>query len=201
MYNQRITMKNKRGFTLIELLVVISIIGLISTIVLASLAEARGEAQKSAMVQDLKQLQLAFEIYKSQNGYYPYENDMYQEYDYNEAGPEVTNVHGMTDLLAYDINITGLDGNDYFQEALSPKYIPKIPMPIILGLEGSYYNSIDFYNDTNIRESGWWTNYDCAGKPITGYLVLFAESTSYNFNLPKLNYNGDPYRLPILLHW
>ena len=37
--------KNDKGFTLIELLVVISIIGVLSSVVLTSLAEARGRAR------------------------------------------------------------------------------------------------------------------------------------------------------------
>ena len=56
-------MKNSnRGFTLIELLVVISIIGLLSSVVLASLSAARGKARDSARIQAIKQIQLALEL-------------------------------------------------------------------------------------------------------------------------------------------
>jgi prepilin-type N-terminal cleavage/methylation domain-containing protein len=52
-----------RGFTLIELLVVIAIIGILSSIVLASLNTARQKSRDAKRVSDIRQLQLAFELY------------------------------------------------------------------------------------------------------------------------------------------
>lgn len=61
----------KRGFTLIELLVVISIIGLLSSVVLASLNTARIKARDTSRLSALHQLQTALELYHSQYGQYP----------------------------------------------------------------------------------------------------------------------------------
>ncbi|PIS13297.1 MAG: prepilin-type cleavage/methylation domain-containing protein, partial [Candidatus Tagabacteria bacterium CG09_land_8_20_14_0_10_41_14] len=55
--------KNKKGFTLIELLVVIAIIGILSSVVLASLNSARKKARDARRVADIKQIQLALEMY------------------------------------------------------------------------------------------------------------------------------------------
>ena len=55
--------KNKRGFTLIELLVVIAIIGVLASIVLASLNNARLKSRNARRITDIKQLQLALELY------------------------------------------------------------------------------------------------------------------------------------------
>ncbi len=60
----------RRGFTLIELLVVIAIIGILSAVVLASLNSARAKARDSRRIADLKQIQLANEMYFDSNGNY-----------------------------------------------------------------------------------------------------------------------------------
>ncbi|MCX6731493.1 MAG: prepilin-type N-terminal cleavage/methylation domain-containing protein [Candidatus Parcubacteria bacterium] len=70
-------MKNKikkSGFTLIELLVVIAIIGILSSVVLASLNSARMKARDARRIADLKQIQLALELFYDSNGYYPQSN-------------------------------------------------------------------------------------------------------------------------------
>lgn len=56
-----------RGFTLIELLVVIAIIGILSSVVLASLNGARKKGRDARRISDLKQIQLALEMYYDSN--------------------------------------------------------------------------------------------------------------------------------------
>ncbi|MEK7621655.1 MAG: prepilin-type N-terminal cleavage/methylation domain-containing protein [Patescibacteria group bacterium] len=63
--------RHHHGFTLIELLVVISIISLLSSIVFASLNQARVKARDSKRVQDLIQLRNALELYRADYGRYP----------------------------------------------------------------------------------------------------------------------------------
>ena len=66
-----------RGFTLIELLVVIAIIGLLSSVVLASLSSARSKGRDARRLADIKQLQVALELYYSENNEYaPTLNDL-----------------------------------------------------------------------------------------------------------------------------
>jgi len=60
-----------RGFTLIELLVVIAIIGILSSVVLASLNSARVKGRDARRISDVKQLQLALELYYDTNQSYP----------------------------------------------------------------------------------------------------------------------------------
>lgn len=60
-----------RGFTLIELLVVIAIIGILSSVVLASLNSARLKGRDARRISDIKQLQLALELYYDANQSYP----------------------------------------------------------------------------------------------------------------------------------
>ncbi len=61
----------KRGFTLIELLVVIAIIGVLASIVLASLDSSRKKGRDARRLADIKQLQLALELYYDQNNSFP----------------------------------------------------------------------------------------------------------------------------------
>lgn len=57
------TKQGKKGFTLIELLVVIAIIGVLASIVLASLNNARRKSRDARRITDIKQVQLALELY------------------------------------------------------------------------------------------------------------------------------------------
>jgi prepilin-type N-terminal cleavage/methylation domain-containing protein len=65
------TLEKDKGFTLIELLVVVSIIGLLSTIVLASLATARAKSRDAQRRALARQFQTALELYRLDNGTYP----------------------------------------------------------------------------------------------------------------------------------
>lgn len=106
------TTRSSRGFTLIELLVVIAIIGILSSVVLASLNSARAKGRDARRISDLKQLQLALELY----------------YDGNSTAPQtypVATTAGGTDIA------TALT-------ALAPTYISTIPDDPNAS-SGSYY--------------------------------------------------------------
>jgi len=62
-------MKNK-GFTLIELLVVVAIIGILATVVIASLGESRTRAKDAAILTEMNQLATAVELETGATGNY-----------------------------------------------------------------------------------------------------------------------------------
>lgn len=66
---------NKRGFTLIELLVVIAIIGILSTLSVIALNNARQKSRDARRVADMKQVQTALELYYNDESSYPAEVD------------------------------------------------------------------------------------------------------------------------------
>jgi len=69
-------MKKHHGFTLIELLVVISIIGVLTTLILANLSDARGRARDSQKKSELTQLKTALQLYYNDHQQYPATADM-----------------------------------------------------------------------------------------------------------------------------
>ncbi len=60
--------RKSKGFTLIELLVVVSIISLLSSVVLASVKDARMKARDARRLADLRQISNALQLYLLDNG-------------------------------------------------------------------------------------------------------------------------------------
>jgi len=64
-------MRHTKGFTLVELLVVIAIIGVLSTLAVVSLNNARQKSRDAKRVSDVKQVQTALELYFADSNSYP----------------------------------------------------------------------------------------------------------------------------------
>ncbi len=63
--------KHNKGFTLVELIVVISIIGILSSLLVANFMNVRYKTRDAVRKKDLNQIQLALEVYKNDAGNYP----------------------------------------------------------------------------------------------------------------------------------
>ncbi len=104
------------GLTLIELLVVLAIIGLLVTVVSAVFSESRAQTRDKIRMTSLKELQLAVEQYKAQNGVYPL------------RGCTVTDTTPTPQWTS-----PGTGDGDYYNECaqyivgLVPDYIPALP--------------------------------------------------------------------------
>lgn len=93
--------KNKKGgFTLIELLVVIAAISLLSSVVMASLGNARKKARDARRLMDMKQIQTAMELYYNQNNQYPGNTD-------NDNSGWDTGCHGVGDVFIQPLKTAG----------------------------------------------------------------------------------------------
>jgi type II secretion system protein G len=98
----------KNGFTLIELLVVIAIIGLLASIIFASLNKTRMKARNSRRLSDMRQIQLALELYYDEKGQYPIDD--------NDGGG-----------CGCDYSHLPSDNPDFI-DVLEPDYMPKVPL-------------------------------------------------------------------------
>lgn len=65
------TLNKHTGFTLVELLVVIAIIGILAAVIFAGFGDAKITAKNKALRTEMKEIQLAIELYKAQTGVYP----------------------------------------------------------------------------------------------------------------------------------
>jgi prepilin-type N-terminal cleavage/methylation domain-containing protein len=63
--------KKKKAFTLIELLVVIAIIGILATVSIIALSNARAKSRDAKRAGDIKQVQTALELFFNDQGRYP----------------------------------------------------------------------------------------------------------------------------------
>ncbi len=91
--------KTQKAFTLIELLVVIAIIGLLASITLVALNNARAKGKEAQRRANMKSVQTALELYYSDNNAYPstagsYWSDApsYGGYGYTGAGGYISNL-------------------------------------------------------------------------------------------------------------
>jgi len=67
--------KTKKAFTLIELLVVIAIIGILASVSIIALSNARAKSRDAKRAGDMKQVQTALELFFNDKGRYPTEQE------------------------------------------------------------------------------------------------------------------------------
>lgn len=70
--NKTLFLRDKRkGFTLIEILIVVAIIGILASVILASVTSSRARARDTKRISDIRQIRTALELYFGANGRYP----------------------------------------------------------------------------------------------------------------------------------
>lgn len=162
--NDMKTSFNNRGFTLIELLVVIAIIGLLASVVLASLNEARAKARDAQRISNVRQLQNVLYLYYDDNNFFP------PIATSGATGPGGWRVSYLPNFLA----------------PLTP-YLPQIPVdPINTGPPSSLFNARpdgSFYYSYYTYPSG--TPYGCDFSGPFAVLAIRAFETSGKANLQK----------------
>lgn len=119
--------KYRGGFTLIEMLVVIAIIGVLSAILYVSFGEAREQARNKAIRSELKEVQLAIELYRSQNGEYPAAQDMGRD-GCSESDVDTNTTYSFIKKgKNTDLSFDGCTSLRPFIDDLIPDYVGELP--------------------------------------------------------------------------
>jgi len=139
--------KTKKGFTLIELLVVIAIIGLLATIVLVSLNNARKKARDVKRMADLKQIQIALEMYYDDHGYYP------------------------PSACGWDCNgyRYSTNGNSWIPELVNENYVDVLPVDPVNNLTGPWISGHYSYSYGNVGRNTYGHCYDLTAQLETSH--------------------------------
>ncbi|MFW6209899.1 MAG: type II secretion system protein [Patescibacteria group bacterium] len=123
LYNRSIREKCG-GFTLIEVLVVITIIGILVAVIYGNFSSSRERTQNKSLVNELKEVQLALESYRAQQGNYPPANhpfllsfgaNCYYDSPGGVAGNQVVNTE------------CGNSSNAYIKYLLDEGFIDRLP--------------------------------------------------------------------------
>lgn len=133
--------RQKNGFTLIELLVTMSIIGMLSSIVISSVNRARISAQDTRRKTDLRQINLAINLFYNQYGRMPRNYNCNVSYcpggngNFGACDGPVPNVPGTdsTNLIIPAYNAS-------MQELVTAGFLPAIPHSPPGGPGYCYYN-------------------------------------------------------------
>lgn len=150
-------MNTSKAFTLIELLVVIAVIGILSSIVLASLTIARTKGEDASRISNVRAFKTALEMYANDNGGYPTSNG---------------SVNGDVPL------------NDAVLVAkLVPQYIAAIPQQLITDGDRYYTNGLTsgFSNNYDMRIYMKLTNSQCRTGTLPGNTGDWGIPTVCNF--------------------
>ncbi|MDO8572467.1 MAG: type II secretion system protein [bacterium] len=159
----------KGGFTLIELLVVISIIGILASIVLASMNQARAKARDAYILSTAKEFQKAFELYADNdpNNFYP---------------PGTADAPSVNPLVYYT-SIKGANTDSTFKNAIAPfmSTMPTLGMFSNSDKSGATmsrlsYSRLKNFFGGNLAAEGICTSQTTEGKCYV--LLLYTETTT-----------------------
>lgn len=137
--NMYYTQSTQRGFTLLELLVVIAIIGLLASIVLASLDTARSKARDAQRISTMREVRTAMELFYTEYGRYP------EAHDAGNFGQPDLDADG---ILAATVRSTNL--RDFYPgEPRDPLGVPASEYGYATLNNGSGYAILVYYENTS----------------------------------------------------
>jgi prepilin-type N-terminal cleavage/methylation domain-containing protein len=142
-------LNRERGFTLIELLVVIAIIGILASVVLASLNSARQKSRDARRISDVQQIKLGLELYFDQAGTYP-------SGGVSSGNPELeSELAGNNFMASFPEPPSGAGQDNYSYAPVNPSGGGQCTSYHLgASLENSEHNSLDNDSDEDSTSSG-----------------------------------------------
>ncbi|HEY0980157.1 MAG TPA: type II secretion system protein [Candidatus Paceibacterota bacterium] len=118
----------QKGFTLIELLVVIAVIGILASVIMASLNSARVKARDARRASDIDQIYKALFLYYDTYGCLPI------NYGGTTCGP-ATGTYAENDAGAWDYSS---QGGGFMQFLVTAGFMPSVPVDPVNNMTGDW---------------------------------------------------------------
>ncbi|MFA6295318.1 MAG: type II secretion system protein [Candidatus Paceibacterota bacterium] len=187
MKNKLYSSKNN-GFTLIELLVVISIIGTLSSVVLASLSGSKDKANDAKKMVEVKSISTAIELYKSSN---------------NGEGPgsfQTAEGHYATDIGDGSTIGPAVEGSVAYETAMGQLVTAKVLPAIPRSPDGESYSYLNTGTadgngtafTTSLNNGNTFGVSSLSVKIETGDIAYYFRLPSTGMNLENLNLRQTP---------
>ena len=143
MKKSTISITKTLGFTLVEIMVVVSIISVLVSVTLISLNGVRANSRDAKRFNDLKQVEVALELYRQTNNQYPNTNGLWQTVCKYGADPVPRDVTGPAGYIPN----------------LAPDFIRELPIdPSGCVRKGAFGGYIYVSNGTEYKFSADWTS-------------------------------------------